>query len=48
MIAMATKARDAIVTATDIYLEIIDWMGAPGVGTLWPISVAATVYFMWG
>lgn len=43
-----TKAWNAVLTAKDLYLEIIDWMGAAGNGTVWPALIAAVVYFMWG
>lgn len=43
-----TKAWNAIVTAKDLYLTLIEEMGAVGNGTVWPLLIAATVYFMWG
>jgi hypothetical protein len=42
------KMWDGMVTAKDLYVEIMDWLGPDGVGLLWPLSIAAVVYFMWG
>jgi hypothetical protein len=35
------KAWGWAVTAKDIYLEILDWVGVGGVGVLWPASLVA-------
>jgi hypothetical protein len=39
------KAWEWAVSAKDIYLEILDWIGVGGVGALWPASVIAAIWF---
>jgi hypothetical protein len=42
------KMWDGMVTAKDLYVEIMDWLGPDGVGVLWPASLLTLGYFMWG
>lgn len=40
------KAWDAVVTAKDLYLEVIEWLGPAGTGTLWPASLIAVWWLL--
>jgi hypothetical protein len=40
------KAWEWAVTAKDIYLEILDWVGVGGVAALWPASLVAVWWFL--
>lgn len=43
-----SKALEWAVTAKDMYLEVIEWIGNGGVGVLWPASLIALAWVMWG
>jgi hypothetical protein len=41
-----TKAWNAVVTAKDLYLTLIEEMGAVGNGTIWPVLILATWWWL--